>query len=197
MIPWSVRTGGKTTGSLEQAWRPLIAVESFTKEPEIPKPQPFLPVVGIRWGKPATFEFALNDQKKFGSGLIIREAPRRYFENSIVDFSEQYRQFRTGEVSIQLVDPEENPEWQSYLDSISSIVLADTNPEIELEETTHWISDSGYSYDVYRHVYSNGKIIDSYVVKKVNVFYKFVMEKYIPFKLDPVPKIDERGDEPE
>lgn len=184
------------TANLESAWRTLIPVESFTKEsveptPEVPKPE-----VGIRWGKPADFGFDMSGTTQSNrQGLEIKEVPLYYFENEILDFTEIRRQYREGEVGIHSKDMIPvytlGTPWQSYLGNISIILnemlYQGGYARIKMEELTHWIVDSDIKW-VRRD--SNGV-----PVANVTVLYKFIMEKYLPFRDNPVPITKNRPEE--
>lgn len=183
------------TANLEQGWRSLIPVESFTRDPADPTPEVPDIEVGIRWGKPADFGFDLSSTQQKKQGLEITEVPRYYFKNEIMDFTEIRRQYREGEVGIHAKDLLPNytqgTAWQPYIDSVSG-VLTETFFEggparIKMEELTHWISDSGIKWP---RRDSNGEH-----VADVAVHYKFIMEKYLPFRDPPRPEIKERPEE--
>lgn len=181
--------------TLEKAWRSFIPVESFTRDPADPTPITESPEVGIRWGKPADFEFDLSDLKQRRKQGTVTEVPRYYFENEILDFTEIWRQFQLGKVNVLTADilPAYTPgmKWTDYLALVKGLndMIDALNPKVELEELQSWMVDSGISWTRFD---SNGD-----PVANVSVYYEFtVTDFYIPFLEYPRPTIGERGEHP-
>lgn len=104
------------TADLEQAWRPLIPVDSFTRQPAEIQPTPAAePFVGIRWGKPADFEFDLGERKPKNDvgDTEIRNAEIVYETVEIVGSNESFRKFREGRIreADAEYDAEDTREW--------------------------------------------------------------------------------------
>lgn len=162
----------KKASDLEQAWRSLIPVESFTKEPADPRPTVRKPNVGIRWGKPADFDFTMPEEqgsKRRSGELEITNAPIVYERLEIIGIDEVWRKFKKGTI----VDAEEE--------------------DFQVEDTIEWMFEGGTS-----HSFPTTDIWMVEYERSVNVFFKFKMspQGQVEFVED-MPSYDERGDFPE
>lgn len=180
--------------SIEKAYRSFTPVESFVSDKTevvvIDRPD-----VGKRWGRPADFEFDLSGVKQKRRQGTVTEVPRYYFENEIIDFTEQWRLFETGSVNVMPPDllPTYIPgmPWVDYLEEIkaANAIISELNPKIQLEELQRWVCDSGITWT---RMDSNGD-----PVANVTVYYEFsVTGFYIPFLDFPEPRMGSRGYHP-
>lgn len=138
--------------NLEQAWRPLIPVESFTDDRAEPVPVE-TPNVGIRWGKKATFEFSLDEEKELReNGFATVTTGPINLRINVEIFNEQFRFFNRGQIRVihdpptpgegGLIDVED---LQSWLFPRGQAQLKDNRV---VKFFYHWDTASQIAFDV-------------------------------------------------